>query len=352
MVQLSTVRACNADLVKNHHITAVFVGGTSGIGEYTMRALASTVGTSGRGIRAYIVSRNQKAADAIIADCRKVSKDLSLIQDVDRVCQDITSMEEARKPDGGTACIDLLVLTQAWFAFGGKLERIETSEGLIMSFSLLYYSRMRFIVQLLPLLAASPLQGRVVSVFAPGNEAKLFTDDLALRKPENFGFANFNSHTAFMTTLFFEKLAAANQGKLSLSHCFPGIVETPALTGNGVPSWFKGIWAVATPLVKAISTNPKECGDRLLFTISPRFPARSSDTKKDIKTPGKGEKLEVATSSDGVLGGGCYRNNAKSESVPLGKPYKSIRLNEVREKVWDHTMNVFENISTKGHYFG
>jgi hypothetical protein len=134
MVQLSTVRACNADLVKNHHITAVFVGGTSGIGEYTMRALASTVGTSGSGLRAYIVGRNQKAADTIIADCRKVcptgdfrfvkAKDLSLIQDVDRVCQDITSMEEARKPDGGTPCIDLLVLTQAWFAFGGKLERI------------------------------------------------------------------------------------------------------------------------------------------------------------------------------------------------------------------------------------
>jgi NAD(P)-dependent dehydrogenase (short-subunit alcohol dehydrogenase family) len=134
MVQPSTVRAYNAELVKNHHITAVFVGGTSGIGEYTMRALASTVGTSGRGLRAYIVGRNQKAADTIIADCRKVcptgdfrfvkAKDLSLIQDVDRVCQDITSMEEARKPDGGTACIDLLVLTQAWFAFGGKLERI------------------------------------------------------------------------------------------------------------------------------------------------------------------------------------------------------------------------------------
>jgi hypothetical protein len=283
------------------------------------------------------------------------------------VCHGITSMEEALKPDGGKACIDLLVLSQAWFAFGGKLERIplgetgkvdnlwsiqtETSEGLIMSFSLLYYSRMRFIVQLLPLLTTSPLQGRVASVFAPGNENKLFMDDLALRRPENFGFANFNSHTAFMTTLFFEKLAAAHRGKLSLSHCYPGIVETPALTGDGVPVWFKGIWALATPLVKVASTNRKECGDRLLFNTLPRFPARSSGAK-EINTPGKSDKVKVATSSDGVLGGGCYRNNAKSESIPLGKPYNSIRVNEVREKVWEHTINVFENISTKGHYFG
>jgi len=134
MVQLSIVRAFNEDLVKNHHITAVFVGGTSGIGEYTMRALASTVGSSGRGLRAYIVGRNQRSADTIIADCRKMcptgdyrfikAKDLSLLQDVDRVCQEITSMEEGLKPEGGKACIDLLVLTQAWFAFGGKLERI------------------------------------------------------------------------------------------------------------------------------------------------------------------------------------------------------------------------------------
>lgn len=133
MVQLRIVRAYNENLVKNHHITAVFVGGTSGIGEYTMRALASTVGTSGRGLRAYIIGRNQRAADTIIADCLKISptgdfrfvkaNDLSLLQDVDRVCREITSME-ALAADGGKPYIDLLVLSQAWFAFGGKLERI------------------------------------------------------------------------------------------------------------------------------------------------------------------------------------------------------------------------------------
>jgi NAD(P)-dependent dehydrogenase (short-subunit alcohol dehydrogenase family) len=142
MVQLSTVRAYNADLVKNHHITAVFVGGTSGIGEYTMRALASTVGTSGRGLKAYIVGRNQRSADTIIADCRKMcptgdfrfvkANDLSLIKDVDRVCQEITSMETL-KADGGNACIDLLVLSQAWFAFGGKLKRIGMSRPTTIS---------------------------------------------------------------------------------------------------------------------------------------------------------------------------------------------------------------------------
>jgi hypothetical protein len=343
MVQLSIVRACNDTLVKNHHITAVFIGGTSGIGEYSLRALASTVGTSGRGLRAYIVGRNQKAADTIISDCSEIcptgdfrfvkAKDLSLIQDVDRVCQKIRSFEELNA-GGGKACIDLLVLSQ----------------GLIMSFSLLYYSRMRCIVQLLPLLTASPIQGRVVSVFAPGNENKLFMDDLALRKPENFGFINFSSHTAFMTTLFFEKLAAAHEGKLSLSHVFPGLVETPAFKGDGVPVWFKGIWALATPLVKLVSTSHKECGARVLFHTSSRYPARSSGAIEE-KSVGN-EKVKVATSTDGVLAGGCYRSNASSEPVPLGKPYKSISADDVREKVWEHTMTLFQNISTSGHYSG
>lgn len=143
MVHLSIVRACNDDLVKNHHITAVFVGGTSGIGEYTMRTLASTVGTSGRGLRAYIVGRNQRSADTIIADCRKLcptgefrfvkANDLSLITDVDRVCQEITNMETL-KADGGQASIDLLVLSQAWFAFGGKLKRIGMSRSTLSPF--------------------------------------------------------------------------------------------------------------------------------------------------------------------------------------------------------------------------
>ena len=107
-----------------------------------MRGLASTVGRSGSGLKAYIVGRNQRSADAIIADCRKMcptgdfhfvkANDLSLIKDVDRVCQEITTMETLNA-NSGQACIDLLVLSQAWFAFGGKLKRIGMSCPTILS---------------------------------------------------------------------------------------------------------------------------------------------------------------------------------------------------------------------------
>lgn len=132
MVNLDVVRACGNALVKKQSVTAVFVGGTSGIGEYSLRALASTHGTSGHGLRVYLVGRNEASAKKIIADCRKVcpsgefhfvrASDLASLREVDRVCKEIVSAEEA-SASGKPACVDLLVLTQAYFAFGGKLER-------------------------------------------------------------------------------------------------------------------------------------------------------------------------------------------------------------------------------------
>lgn len=132
MVQLDVVRACNNALVKKQSVTAVFVGGTSGIGEFALRALASTHGTSGQGLRVYLVGRHEAAAKSIIADCKKAcpagefqfvpATDLACLRDVDRVCKEIINAEEASAA-GKSACIDLLVLSQAFFAFGGKLER-------------------------------------------------------------------------------------------------------------------------------------------------------------------------------------------------------------------------------------
>lgn len=151
MVKLNLVRASNKALVKKQPITAVFVGGTSGIGEYAVRALALTHGASGRGLRVYIVGRNETAATTIIADCRRVcpagdfhfvrAADLSSLREVDRVCKAITDAEEA-SVTGNPACVDLLVMTQAYFAFGGRLERQGTAIHLhSLSASLPYRGR-------------------------------------------------------------------------------------------------------------------------------------------------------------------------------------------------------------------
>jgi NAD(P)-dependent dehydrogenase (short-subunit alcohol dehydrogenase family) len=127
IVQIDVVRSCNSTLIKTQPLVAVFVGGTSGIGEYTIRALAAAHSDQGKGLRLYIVGRNADAARATISDCVRVcpggqfrfvqAEDLALLKDVDRVCAEIIRIEEDENVKGGTARVDLLVMSQAYLSF-------------------------------------------------------------------------------------------------------------------------------------------------------------------------------------------------------------------------------------------
>lgn len=132
MVALDIVRASNASLVKAQPLVAVFVGGTAGIGEYSVRALAATHGKEGKGLRLYIVGRNAIAAEKIITDCTQVcpsghfrfikASNLSLLTDVDRCCDEITCAERDATPDGdgGLPRVDLLVFAQGLISFAPR----------------------------------------------------------------------------------------------------------------------------------------------------------------------------------------------------------------------------------------
>ena len=128
MVQIDVVRSSNSSLVQSHPLVAIFVGGTSGIGEYTVKALA-THAKQGQGLRLYIVGRNSDAAEMTISDCTRLcpegdfrfvkAGDLALLKDVDLVCAEIMRMEE-ESVEGRPARVDLLVLTQAYFSFDAR----------------------------------------------------------------------------------------------------------------------------------------------------------------------------------------------------------------------------------------
>ena len=208
--------------------------------------------------------------------------------------------------------------------------------------SLMYYSRMRFILQLLPLLLASSLPAHVVSVFGPGRDTKIFLDDLSLRDPKHYSFYNMGCHVAYLTTMFLENLAARHPGQLSLSHYYPALVLHDGFFNERLPSWIKWAFTIFMPLMRLVAVPQAESGERVVYHTSPRFPPRSSNAVEDKpKTIGN---IEVATSSDGVVGGGAYRTNWNGEMVPLTKGYKKLRENGFYEKVWNHTMKAFEDI--------
>jgi len=102
MVSLSEVIASNGRVAKSlpSGLVAVFVGGTSGVGEYTVKAFARYATKP----RVYIIGRSQDAATRIIRECQKanpdgtfefIKADVSLIKTVDDVCGQIKSKETA-----------------------------------------------------------------------------------------------------------------------------------------------------------------------------------------------------------------------------------------------------------------
>lgn len=130
MVKLDIVRAANSALPKTQPLVAVFIGGTSGICEYTFRSLVTAHANVGKGLRAYIVGRNAGAAESSISDCQKIcptgqfrfvqAEDLALLKDVDRVCLKIIEAENSEVGNGGKPRIDLLVMSQACAIFGPR----------------------------------------------------------------------------------------------------------------------------------------------------------------------------------------------------------------------------------------
>ncbi|EXJ89665.1 hypothetical protein A1O3_02732 [Capronia epimyces CBS 606.96] len=348
MGKLDAVHTSNAALVQRQPLVAVFFGGTGGIGHVTLRALATAeVNNGGKGLRAYIVGRKAEAAKDFIAECRGIypggqfkfvqAKDLSLIREVDQVCADIRRMEE--EEEGQDARIDYLMMGQGGSIF---LPRIDTKEGIDRTMALMYYSRMRAIINLLPLLLRSTLPATVVSVYAAGAEAKLFPEDLSLRNPSHYSYSQARSHMVYMHTLFMETLAEQNRGKLALIHIFPGLVLGPGFQSPEYPTWFRVVWRwVFIPLFGRILTvPPNECGARMLSLASPRYPPLPVDGPKS--------EAGVAVGTDGRPGSGVYSLNWNAESNRNGKAYQKINKVEMRRKVWDHTMKAFEVIEAGG----
>ena len=141
MVSATEVHTITTEHFQNRTLTAVFVGATSGIGEYTVRELSKLYSTQQKtSLKVYIVGRNEAAANSIIETCSKVcpnatfrfvlAKDLALINDVDRISNEILRLVQDEHKDA-LAHIDLLVLTQGRVVFGPRQGMLRTFRSLV-----------------------------------------------------------------------------------------------------------------------------------------------------------------------------------------------------------------------------
>jgi hypothetical protein len=196
---------------------------------------------------------------------------------------------------------------------------------------------MRIILQLMPLLTASPLSGHVISIYAGGMEDGTKPGELPIGLPpaDIYGISSVRKYTSFMKTFFFEELAERHAGKLSLTHIYPGLVDGPTFTSDEMPGWWRIVWRIMKPFAWFYMTPPDVCGQVMVYLSSSRFPAKGTSSKAGIELP-KSTKAE--------LGGGSYAVGQRADVANKLKSYETVRTGETSKLVWDHTLETLDRI--------
>lgn len=217
--------------------------------------------------------------------------------------------------------------------------RIDTKEGLEVTHALEYYGRMLFTLQLLPLLRASPLGGRVLTVLAGSMLAnKLDADDLNLDGPGKFGGMQTQAHMLIMNTLFFDRLSADPENRgVTFIHNWPGAVNTGNMARYHTPStWSPApLTSLLKPLFWFIGFSDKETRERHAYIAT------------SGSFGGRGPRLEGAAAAKNTAGGtegGLYLVNHKCDVKYNEQALKELRK-DAQGKVWDKTMEILRPYS-------
>ncbi|MCJ1389268.1 hypothetical protein MMC18_002124 [Xylographa bjoerkii] len=314
-VSFDAVRALNAKLKSlNPGQVGVFVGGTSGIGEFALKANGAVAST----ITEQAKKLNPKS------EVVNIKADTSLIKNVDAVCKDIKSKEDK---------INVLFLTTGFIAFDG---RSETSEGIDKRLCLIYYSRMRFVHNLLPELTATSKEpnslSRVVTVQSAGHEGPLIEDELELK--HNYSFLNCRSHGAVMNDFACEELAKQHPGT-AFVHVYPGFVKTGIMDHGGM--LLKLFGTVLKTVLSPIWVSPEESGERNLFHGS-----------ASMFAPHASAGEEAAVGSDGTKGSGAYLVGWNGKKVGNQTILDALREKQMGNTIWEHTLEVFRRAEQTG----
>ncbi|KAJ4292420.1 hypothetical protein N0V90_009082 [Kalmusia sp. IMI 367209] len=336
MVALSEVIASNKRIAATFpdNLVAIFVGGTSGIGEYTVKAFARYFSKP----RAYIVGRSKEAADRIIKECQQlngegkfefIQADISLLHTIDDVCRQIKSKETS---------INILFESQGSMGFTKT-----TSEGLPLVAGLAFHGRTRFILNLLPLLQNARHLRRVVSVGAASYEGTLDTDNIP---GLGFPLVKWRDQFATCLTLLLDRVAQ-RAPDVSFIHTCPGAVKSGIMRDMEPTLRLKAIVAITGLLAPLINTSPDECAERHIFVAtSAKYPAKDGDDEAS------GVTLEgdmVARGSNGEPGSGMYTVGVKGESSSpkVERLLKDHQESGKAEKVWQYVLSDFLKITGK-----
>lgn len=177
-----------------------------------------------------------------------------------------------------------------------------------------YYSRMRFVQNLIPALEASK-SPRVVSVLAAGKETKIDEDNLDLKK--SYSFTASAAYGATMVSLAHEKLALENPS-ISFIHTFPGVVSTPLIKKFMGPIF----GTIVGFLSKPMALSGSESGEWHTYLST----------------------AEAFKSKD-ASGSGSYILNYDGKDLTNQAVMTELREKDFPTIVWKHTLDTFEKLT-------
>ncbi|CAD0085725.1 unnamed protein product, partial [Aureobasidium vineae] len=330
MVTIEQVRASNAQIAQSlaPELVAVFVGGTNGVGEATVKRFVRHAVRP----RIYLIGRSKEAATRIIAECRAInptgtylpiSRELSLLKNVDDVCREVLTHESH---------INLLFLTIGTLQAG-------LTEGLHYAAALLIYSRNRFISNFLPAIAKAPHLRRVVSVFLGSMEGNINMNDF---QGWNLGLMENKGHASSVTTLALEHHAAAAPG-ITFVHTFPGPVKGGIL--RGTKGFGFGLAKAASRFLLPLVQMPSEdAGDRHVFVATSERYSAMSATAEPLGVPLTGDITPV-TSVDGKSGVYSLFLDGEGLKQPARQILLTYREGGTLQKVWSAIEREFIEIT-------
>jgi hypothetical protein len=221
---------------------------------------------------------------------------------------------------------------------------LESSEGIDVGLALRYYSRLRFVQNLLPLLDASA-SPRVIAILAGGKEGELDLHDLECKV--NFSAIKAAGVGATQITLAFEELAKTHP-KITFIHKYPGFVNTGALDKilDSVPGFLAipaqlAKWLLV-PILNVFAATTKEvAGERGLFlATSARYPPTEPEAP-GVPLPSGVEVAKSTIVTDGH-GNGVYTLDENDDPTPDSSVMPGYRADGTGKIVWQETLNVWD----------
>ncbi|PBK78912.1 NAD(P)-binding protein [Armillaria solidipes] len=303
MPDLATAQESNSKFSPSYIPVAVVVGGNSGIGEAIVKAIARYTGGK---VHLIIISRNRTTAEKILTSLPAATAEDGKPVLREFVFCDAELMENIKTTAADLSArltkINYLVLSAGYADLWSG--RQETAEGIDKLLGLRYYSRFKYIYELLPLLRNAKEAGEdasVLSVLASGMGRAIDVNDLGLKH-------SYQAYKAMLVSgsyndIMVEEFAKRNPD-ISFTHIYPGLVNTP---GTRPTHWALRLFSpLISLLVWLAAFSPEESAEYMLFALF------------------DGEK-------------GFFHRSSKGDDLGMkGYPFTE----EEKKAVWDHSVAV------------